>query len=104
MGVSLRGNDGSHHLDVQGLHALDISALDVRCISRGSPSRLLADIPTRRGLSQMYLINGVLVYVAVGFVAAQIALFTDCRPFSDYWSVPANSGKNRSTLRRQAAS
>jgi hypothetical protein len=52
----------------------------------------------------MYLINGVLVYVAVGFVAAQIALFTDCRPFSDYWSVPANSGKNRSTLRRQAAS
>ncbi|KAH8798651.1 hypothetical protein F5884DRAFT_140019 [Xylogone sp. PMI_703] len=41
------------------------------------------------GLDQKRIINGVFVYTAAGFVATHIALFTTCRPFSGYWSVPA---------------
>lgn len=37
----------------------------------------------------MKIINAVLVYAIVGFFAAQIAFFAECRPFSDYWVVPA---------------
>lgn len=43
------------------------------------------------GLRQATLINGVFIYVILGFVATQIAFFTTCRPFSGYWSVPAIS-------------
>jgi hypothetical protein len=42
---------------------------------------------------QERIINGVLVYIAAGFVACQIALFTSCRPFSGYWAVPAPDGE-----------
>ncbi|KAH8693270.1 hypothetical protein BGW36DRAFT_386238 [Talaromyces proteolyticus] len=44
-----------------------------------------------QGLHQMVIINVIFAYVAVGFVATQIALFAECRPFSGYWSVPAIS-------------
>lgn len=40
-------------------------------------------------MKQAKLINAVFVWVAVGFVGTQIAMFTTCRPFSGYWSVPA---------------
>lgn len=48
----------------------------------------------RKGLAETRVINGVLIYAIVGFIAAQIALFTQCRPFSDYWVVPAPSSKH----------
>jgi hypothetical protein len=48
------------------------------------------------GLTQGKIINAVLIYVAVGFVACQIALFTTCRPFSGYWAVPAADGEFKS--------
>lgn len=47
----------------------------------------------RQGLVQEKIINGVIIFVAIGFVACQISLFTTCRPFSGYWTVPAPNGK-----------
>ncbi|KAH8802994.1 hypothetical protein F5884DRAFT_903598 [Xylogone sp. PMI_703] len=41
------------------------------------------------GLEEERIINGVFIYTIAGFIATQIALFTTCRPFSGYWSVPA---------------
>ncbi|KAI4174843.1 MAG: hypothetical protein LQ346_008174 [Caloplaca aetnensis] len=42
-----------------------------------------------QGLKQLKIVNYVAIYVGLGFVGTQIALFTNCRPFSGYWSVPA---------------
>ncbi|KAL8722867.1 MAG: hypothetical protein Q9225_000700 [Loekoesia sp. 1 TL-2023] len=42
-----------------------------------------------QGLKQLKIVNAVSIYVIIGFVATQIALFTNCRPFAGYWSVPA---------------
>jgi len=39
------------------------------------------------------IINAIMVYVAIGFVACQIAFFTTCKPFWGYWSVPAIDGE-----------
>lgn len=63
-----------------------------------SPSQSGQEIETdikgfRQGLLQERIINCVFVYVAIGFVACQIALFTTCRPFSGYWTVPAPNGE-----------
>lgn len=46
----------------------------------------------RQGLVQERIINGVFIYVALGFVACQVSLFTTCRPFAGYWAVPAPNG------------
>ncbi|KAF4549228.1 Hypothetical protein D9617_23g006430 [Elsinoe fawcettii] len=43
------------------------------------------------GLKQERFIKAVAVWVAIGFVGVQVALFASCRPFSAYWSVPATS-------------
>lgn len=37
---------------------------------------------TRKGLKQMVIGNVIFGYVGVGFVATQIALFAECRPFA----------------------
>ncbi|KIM99639.1 hypothetical protein OIDMADRAFT_84975, partial [Oidiodendron maius Zn] len=42
-----------------------------------------------QGLVQERIINCVFTYVAIGFVACQVALFTTCRPFPGYWAVRA---------------
>ncbi|KAL8919205.1 MAG: hypothetical protein Q9172_005078 [Xanthocarpia lactea] len=42
-------------------------------------------------LEQAKIINALSIYVILGFIAVQIALFTNCRPFSGYWSVPPSS-------------
>ncbi|KAI4176935.1 MAG: hypothetical protein LQ343_000792 [Gyalolechia ehrenbergii] len=44
-----------------------------------------------QGLKQLKIVNAVTIYVSLGFIGTQIALFTNCRPFSGYWSVPASS-------------
>ena len=44
-------------------------------------------------LKQAKLINVVFIWVVLGFIATQLALFINCRPFSDYWSVPAISNQ-----------
>lgn len=49
-------------------------------------------------MTQGKVIKAVLIYVAVGFVACQIALFTTCRPFSGYWAVPAADGEFKSRI------
>ncbi|KAL8919463.1 MAG: hypothetical protein Q9208_006748 [Pyrenodesmia sp. 3 TL-2023] len=41
-----------------------------------------------QGLKQLKIVNYVTIFVVLGFVGVQIALFTTCRPFSGYWSVP----------------
>jgi hypothetical protein len=53
----------------------------------------LLTVLTRNGLKQMVIVNVIFGYVGVGFVATQIALFAECRPFSGYWSVPAIDGE-----------
>lgn len=42
-----------------------------------------------QGLKQLKIVNAVTIYVVLGFIGVQIALFTNCRPFTGYWSVPA---------------
>ncbi|KAL8706247.1 MAG: hypothetical protein Q9201_000684 [Fulgogasparrea decipioides] len=44
-----------------------------------------------QGLKELKIVNVISIYILVGFVAVQIALFTNCRPFSGYWSVPPTS-------------
>ncbi|KAL8685433.1 MAG: hypothetical protein Q9224_005819 [Gallowayella concinna] len=44
-----------------------------------------------QGLKQLKIVDAVSVYVVIGFIGVQIALFTSCRPFSGYWSVPPSS-------------
>ncbi|KAL8798376.1 MAG: hypothetical protein Q9182_006717 [Xanthomendoza sp. 2 TL-2023] len=44
-----------------------------------------------QGLKQLKIVNAVSVYVIIGFIGVQIALFTNCRPFYGYWSVPPSS-------------
>ncbi|KAL2871930.1 uncharacterized protein BJX67DRAFT_376782 [Aspergillus lucknowensis] len=40
------------------------------------------------GLHQRKWINYLAIYVAVGFVGVELALFLICRPLSNYWAVP----------------
>ncbi|KAF3001884.1 hypothetical protein E8E13_005710 [Curvularia kusanoi] len=40
------------------------------------------------GTTHIKWIKCVAVYVAIGYVAVQIAFFTACRPFKGYWAVP----------------
>ncbi|KAJ9221314.1 hypothetical protein DTO271D3_8725 [Paecilomyces variotii] len=40
------------------------------------------------GLRQRRLINYCAIYVGLGFVGTELALFLTCRPLSDYWAVP----------------
>jgi hypothetical protein len=40
------------------------------------------------GVKQRTAIKYVSCYVAVAYVATQIAFFTACRPFKGYWAVP----------------
>ncbi|KAL8722263.1 MAG: hypothetical protein Q9181_007527 [Wetmoreana brouardii] len=46
-----------------------------------------------QGLKELKIVNAIFIYILVGFVAVQIALFTNCRPFSGYWSVPPISSE-----------
>ncbi|KAH8807717.1 hypothetical protein F5884DRAFT_345758 [Xylogone sp. PMI_703] len=61
----------------------------VMCIWTCKVCMLLIYGRLTEGLDERRIINAVFIYVAAGFVATQIALFTTCRPFSGYWSVPA---------------
>lgn len=40
------------------------------------------------GLKQRKWINYIAIYVALGFVGTELALFLTCRPLSNYWAVP----------------
>ncbi|KAJ0425726.1 hypothetical protein BJY00DRAFT_157536 [Aspergillus carlsbadensis] len=40
------------------------------------------------GLRQRKWVNYLAIYVALGFVAVELALFLICRPLSNYWAVP----------------
>jgi len=40
------------------------------------------------GLTAQRFVRCLAVYVAVGWTATQITMFTACRPFSGYWAVP----------------
>ncbi|MCJ1343443.1 hypothetical protein MMC31_001636 [Peltigera leucophlebia] len=42
------------------------------------------------GLKQKKLVNMLLVWVACGFVGTELCLFLACRPFVQYWAVPAS--------------
>ena len=43
------------------------------------------------GLMQRKVLNGVIVWVCLSFVGDELALFTICRPLSQYWAVPVNN-------------
>ncbi|KAL8675903.1 MAG: hypothetical protein Q9186_007517 [Xanthomendoza sp. 1 TL-2023] len=49
------------------------------------------DTLTPARLKQLKIVDAVSVYVVIGFIGVQITLFTSCRPFSGYWSVPPSS-------------
>ncbi|KAL2828075.1 hypothetical protein BJY01DRAFT_228755 [Aspergillus pseudoustus] len=40
------------------------------------------------GLPQRKFVNYLAIYVGLGFVAVELALFLICRPLSNYWAVP----------------
>ncbi|KAF9878389.1 hypothetical protein CkaCkLH20_03881 [Colletotrichum karsti] len=40
------------------------------------------------GLSARRFVRWISLYVAIGWTATQITMFTACRPFSGYWAVP----------------
>lgn len=40
------------------------------------------------GTSFLKITKYLAIYVAVGYVATQIGIFTFCRPFQGYWAVP----------------
>lgn len=42
------------------------------------------------GLRQRKILNGVMVWVCLSFVGDELALFTICRPLSQYWAVPVS--------------
>ncbi|KAL0631173.1 hypothetical protein Q9L58_009960 [Maublancomyces gigas] len=39
-------------------------------------------------LYHQYVVNGIAVYIVVGFVACELAWFLSCRPFAGYWALP----------------
>ncbi|KAI9776975.1 MAG: hypothetical protein M1839_009119 [Geoglossum umbratile] len=41
------------------------------------------------GLKQRNVITWLAYYVGAGFIGCELAMFLSCRPFHDYWSVPA---------------
>ncbi|MCJ1467499.1 hypothetical protein MMC07_006124 [Pseudocyphellaria aurata] len=41
------------------------------------------------GLKQKKLINMLFIWVACGFIGTELCLFLACRPFTQYWAVPA---------------
>ena len=43
------------------------------------------------GTSHIKWIRAVAVYATIGYIAAQIAFFTACTPFSGYWAVPVSN-------------
>jgi hypothetical protein len=40
------------------------------------------------GTTHIKWIRFAAIYVAIGWIAVQIAFFTACRPFNGYWAVP----------------
>jgi hypothetical protein len=50
------------------------------------------------GTTHIKWIKLVAIYVAVGWVAVQIAFFTACMPFSGYWAVQAVSNLSSDVL------
>ncbi|KAK2009761.1 hypothetical protein LZ32DRAFT_537265 [Colletotrichum eremochloae] len=40
------------------------------------------------GLVVQHFVRGLAVYIAAGWTATQITMFTACRPFTGYWAVP----------------
>lgn len=45
------------------------------------------------GTTHIKWIKIVAIYVAIGWVAVQVAFFTACRPFSGYWAVPVSNSQ-----------
>jgi len=43
-------------------------------------------------LQQQMLVRAVGIYIAVGFVAIELAWFLSCRPFYGYWALPVPMG------------
>lgn len=43
------------------------------------------------GTKQIKWVKYLAIYVALGWVAVQIAFFTTCRPFQGYWGMPPPS-------------
>jgi len=43
------------------------------------------------GLMQRKILNGVIFWVILSFVGDELALFTICRPISQYWAVPVSN-------------
>ncbi|KAK5102372.1 hypothetical protein LTR70_000157 [Exophiala xenobiotica] len=44
-----------------------------------------------QGLMQRKILNGVIAWVVLSFVGDELALFTICRPLSQYWAVPVSN-------------
>jgi len=44
-----------------------------------------------QGLMQRKILNGVIGWVVLSFVGDELALFTICRPLSQYWAVPVSN-------------
>ncbi|KIX05163.1 uncharacterized protein Z518_06035 [Rhinocladiella mackenziei CBS 650.93] len=45
------------------------------------------------GLRQRKILNGVIVWVCCAFLGDEVALFTICRPLSQYWAVPPTNSQ-----------
>ncbi|KAH0538578.1 hypothetical protein FGG08_004828 [Glutinoglossum americanum] len=50
---------------------------------------VLTEYGNSNGLKQRNVIIWLAYYVGAGFIGCELAMFLSCRPFHDYWSVPA---------------
>ncbi|KAL8814589.1 MAG: hypothetical protein Q9223_006197 [Gallowayella weberi] len=77
---------GSNFMTQEDIDTLTPESMAMRV--RGSKWVLVSE---DQGLKQLKIVNAVALYVIIGFIGVQIALFTNCRPFYGYWSVPPSS-------------
>jgi hypothetical protein len=61
---------------------------------------LYARITSGSNLIQRRLLKGVAIWVVIAFIGDELALFTICRPVSQYWAVPADNRKRFPVLPR----
>lgn len=47
-----------------------------------------------KGVYQRKILHTVIVWVVCAFVGDEVALFTLCRPLSQYWGVPARNSES----------
>lgn len=94
MGVCFRTCVCDDYLDVEGMHDHIIPPYHVRIwlasfIEWRSQILLTALVSiTRDGLSQQRLVKYLTIWVFLGFVGSELALFLICRPLPNYWAVP----------------